>query len=156
MVRTYIPTLILMSSMLFITTLLLIKQRKLIIQSKNSKSFRIVVILIGAIVGSLMICKRQKSIDMLLGLGLFIESYLISKLKQGIYENGFWAYGNGCMAWSQLKKVEIYNKTHEVQILYYNNVGSNELVFKKKSLSAILHILREHLDVEIIKVINKI
>mgnify|MGYP001574663795 CR=1 FL=1 len=154
--RTDIPILISMAYMLSITILSLIKQRKLIIQSKHSKIFSIVMLLIGAILGSLMIYKTQKSFEVLLGLGLFIEFYLISKLKQGIYENGFLACTNSSMAWSQVKKVEIYNKTHEVQILYYNNVGSNELAFEKKSLNSILHILREHLDDEFIKVINKI
>ena len=156
MLKTNILTLIPMACMLFITTLLFMKQRKLIIHCKRSNIFRIVMLIIGAIVGSVMIYKRQESLDGFLGLSLFIEFYLISRLKQGIYENGFWAYANSCMEWSQLIKVEVYNKTYEVQILYYNNVGSNELAFEKKSFDAILHILREHLDDEIIKVINKI
>ncbi|MBW9144551.1 hypothetical protein KTC92_16590 [Clostridium sp. CM027] len=154
--RTDIPILIQMAYMLFITILSLVKQRKLIIQSKHSKIFSIVMLLIGAILGSLMIYKRQKSFEVLLGLGLFIEFYLISKLRQGIYENGFLACTNSSTAWSQVKRVEIYNKTHEVKIMYYNNAGPNDLAFEKKSLNSILYILREHLDNGFIKIINKI
>lgn len=156
MARTDISILFSMAFLLSITVLSLIKQQKLIMRSKHSKVFRIVIFLIGAILGSFMICTRQRSFDVFIGLGLFIDFYLFSKLKQGISEDGFLAIANNVMSWSHVRKVEIYNKTHEVQILYYNKRGPSELLFEKKSLNLILHILREHLDDEIIKVINKI
>ncbi len=102
-----------------------------------------------------MIFERERSFDVFIGLGLYIEFYIISKLKQGINEDGFLAYTNSSMEWTQLKKVEIYNKTHEVHILYYNKRGCSDLTFEKENLNVILKVFREHLDDEIIKVIDK-
>jgi len=156
MATTDISIIFSMAFLLIITVLSLIKQKKLILQSKHSIIFRVVMLLIGLLLGSFMIYTRKKYFDVFSGLGLFIEFYLFSRLKQGICEDGFLSIANNRMSWGQVKKVEIYNAIYEVKIMYYYKGGPCELVFENGSLNSILLILQEHLDDEIIEVITKI